>query len=126
MTTQAEVVDTFASFEERPHRASNFRLVESDEVAQRAYLVGGCHAVYAKREPLSRVIVYPEWRRDYGWHTGLMVNNSAMRRQAMLVKRRLLGSVYNDPWNEEHDDTIEMIESENTPTVDDFDDLSLS
>jgi hypothetical protein len=126
MTTQDEVIEAFASFEERPRRASNFRLVESDEVAQRAYLVGGRYAVYAKREPLSRIITYPEWRRDYGWHTGLLLTNSAMRRQAMLVKRRLLGSVYNDSWNEEHDDTIEMIESENTPTVDNFDDLSLS
>jgi len=124
MTTQREVIEAFASFEESPRRASNFRLVKSDEVAQRAYLVGGRHAVYAKREPLSRIIVYPQWYRDYYYRPNLAITTQAMQNQARRVKRRLLGNSYREGWESRSNSNVEIVESDETPTVDDFDDLT--
>lgn len=57
MTTQQDVIEAFIDGEDRPRRASNFRMVQSDD-GLTEYLIGDDRFVYAKREPINRITLY--------------------------------------------------------------------
>lgn len=61
MATQREVARAFFRFEDSPRRASNFRIIETDNYDA---LTGGRNAkeiIYAKRQPLRHITF---WRRQ--------------------------------------------------------------
>lgn len=89
MTTQAEVVTAFANFEDEPRRASNLA-IRTPRNDSRAFLVGGGNAVYAKREPINRIVQYPDWRRGaYSYSRETNLTSRGLQRQARKVLRIL-------------------------------------
>ena len=116
MTTQREVVDAFANGDTEPRRASNLRIRQS-ESGTRAYLVGGGNAVYAKREPINRVVAYTDWRNaPYQDRRETDLTSIGLRRQA----RRIFSML---PMDIEYEERDSHDEEKITPLADDIEAL---
>jgi len=89
MTTQREVVDAFVDGDTEPRRASNLKIAAPSDDS-RMYLIGGGDAVYAKREPINRLVVYRGWRHA-PWRKAdaTRMTSRGLRRQARRILRML-------------------------------------
>lgn len=116
MTTQREVVNAFVNGDEEPRRASNLKIVSPDDDS-RAFLVGAGNAVYAKREPINRIIAYTDWRSaNYRVRRETNMTSHGLRRQVRRIMTMLPPNVIREERESRDEDKI-------TPLADDVEAL---
>lgn len=113
MTSQADVIRAFLSFENSPSRASNMKIWTVGG-GHTAYLVGGRNGeemIIARREPLRQVYIYGRAYGAYSKHSLYNRGGYNQIRKVKNVTRRESGDV--DATVEIDGDTTPIRASEN-------------